>query len=36
MKKRELTKFINDEVSLSSDYDSDHDSLNSLGGLLVR
>ena len=30
MKKRELTNFIDDEIDLSSDYDSENDSLNSL------
>ena len=29
-KKKELTSFIDDEVILSSDYESDNDSLNSL------
>ena len=29
MKKRELTNFIDDEIDLSSDYDSENDSLNS-------
>ena len=36
MKKGELISFIDDEVDLSSDDDSDNDSLNSLGGLLIK
>ena len=30
MKRKELTNFIDDEVNLSSDYDSGNDSLNRL------